>query len=69
VQELLPDLVKRASFEMPRIHPTLFAKAAETVDVNTATVLDALLQKHGQTPLYDESSLPVEVSDTILARL
>jgi hypothetical protein len=69
VQELLPDLVKRASFEMPLLHPRLFAKSAETADANTAVVLDALLQKHGQTPLHDESNLPVEVSDAILARL
>ena len=69
VQELLPDLVKRASFEMPRIHPKLLASTAETADVNTAVVLDALLQKHGQMPLYDASSLPVEISDAILANL
>jgi len=69
VQRLLPDLVKRASFEMPKIHPRLFAKVAEEADMNTAIVLDALFQKHGQTPLYDESVLPVEVSDAILARL
>jgi len=69
VQDLLPDLVKRTSFEMPRIHPRLFAKTAETADANTAVVLDALLQKHGQMPLHDESGLPVEISDAILARL
>ena len=54
---------------MPRIHPRLFAKTAETADANTAVVLDALLQKHGQMPLHDESGLPVEISDAILARL
>jgi hypothetical protein len=69
VQDLLPDLVKKASFEMPVIHPRLFAKTAATADANTAVVLDALLRKHGQVPLHNDSNLPVEINDAILSRL
>ena len=69
VKELLPDLIKRASFETSVLHPRLFAKAAETADENSAFVLDALLQKHGQMPVYNDRNLPVEINDALLARL
>ena len=69
VKELLPDLVKHASFNVPVFQPTLFAKAAEAADENSAVVLDALLRKHGQAPIYDENEVSIEINDAILARL
>ena len=69
VQALLPELVKKASFEMPLLHPRLFAKAAETEDRTVAVLLDALLQKYGQFPVMDEADLPMEVNDAMLAKL
>jgi len=69
VNDLLPDLTKRASLGMSLLQPDLFAKAASAADVNTATVLDAIFQKHGQSPVYDDSDLPYEINDRILAAL
>ena len=69
VKDILPDLVKSASFEMSTLHPALFARAATAVEENTAVVLDALLQKHGQFPVYDDSNLPIEINDAMLAAL
>jgi pyruvoyl-dependent arginine decarboxylase (PvlArgDC) len=69
VKELLPDLVKRASFNMPVFQSTLFAKAAEAAGENSAVVLDALFRKYGQAPIYDENEVPIEINDAILARL
>ena len=69
VEELLPDLMKKASLGMGVLQPRLFAKVAETADRNTAMVLDALLRKHGQAPVLDEKELPLEINEAVLARL
>jgi hypothetical protein len=69
VNQFLPELIKKASFEMPVLHPKLFAQAAESADRNSALVLDALFRKHGQSPVDDDSHLPLEINDAILAKL
>jgi hypothetical protein len=69
ISEVLPAVTKKAAFETHIINGSLLADAAKTVDENSATVIEALLNKHGQYPVYAEGNLPLEINDAILSKL
>jgi hypothetical protein len=69
VHDFLPDLMRQASFGLPVLQPSLFARAAVQADEVQADVLDKLMRKHGQVPVHSARHLPVEINDQILAAL
>ena len=69
IEEYLPRLLKTASLEMNVVEPHRLGKIAATLPEHEADVLESLMLRYNQDPVFCDRDNPIEISDTDLAEL